>query len=704
MAESSEISDPSIPTSEIVQSPETELFNPHLEGLQGRMLLYDEDAFSLTPHEDIKYDITQNKLGSQTFRSYRVFNYASTLERLDQWDGVDTGTDTKYQVWQKEMQRIIGGNAERAQELSVLNNRLGVDFQNFDEVAARRLYERYFKGQSEEIVIVNGNEVYIPSHIKRFVGDTLQSFTDSQGKINYDELKKHLSSIQWLSHIFGKNSSEVVTQLIDAEAQLITNPAPLIARLNQTESVTKPDGSTAEVKRINEPRLAEREVELIEFLDAQLERVRVALPPKPKDKSTDKKEFVWHYHRNNKQDNHFPYAAYAHSLLAPSRVAAKLQRDFPQQHGSTSFDKLAKEVQRDQEAIHRKYNIGGIQDVMQRALSDYGSFLAKQYGVQDFHAFDKLDVQLIGEKASQLYPRALGFMFAGAPSIYLNMKVIEDIAQREKIDLQVNPEVAIRRVLNEVIPHEYTHIIGEQAHWYLMRRNKDNTYPIETLRPISSDRVQPGKLGPLVTKPDVYGPQNNAYGVPKDVIERGRWIMEAVTVRLTQEWAEQTNLGVSKHLNAYPYERQVLDAVMDRLVREGDVPNKKAAFQYFADAYFKEGGLVRLIKTLDGATQDGERKRPHFTQTLYALMEYDNMQNTDTQYDLSRAFANGSLNDFQRGQLKRAVTESMKAEGSKVQLSPAAQAYLIKTYNLGINLPLIRRKRNPEADGERKAA
>lgn len=60
MAESSEISDPSIPTSEIVQSPETELFNPHLEGLQGRMLLYDEDAFSLTPHEDIKYDITQN--------------------------------------------------------------------------------------------------------------------------------------------------------------------------------------------------------------------------------------------------------------------------------------------------------------------------------------------------------------------------------------------------------------------------------------------------------------------------------------------------------------------------------------------------------------------------------------------------------------------------------------------------------------------
>lgn len=264
------------------QTPERVAFNPQMEGLQGRMLLYDHDIYALSPDESISYDVEQEQLGMQTFRDYRVFAYASTLERVEEWDGKETGADTNYQAWEKEMIRIVGGNQRRAHDLTALNAQLGIDFEHFDPTAARLIYDKYFKDDTPELQIINGTEVYIPSNIKSFVRDTLNSYRAADGTLNYDALKQNLSSIQWFSHVFGKNSAEIVAQLVDAEAKLQTSDqaTALITAVNQTEIVTKPDGSTEDVRRLNKPRLAEREVELIEFLDRQLDRVRIVRPPK----------------------------------------------------------------------------------------------------------------------------------------------------------------------------------------------------------------------------------------------------------------------------------------------------------------------------------------------------------------------------------------------------------------------------------------
>lgn len=683
------------------QTPERVTYSPHMEGLQGRMLLYDHDVYALSPDESIHYDVTQEQLGMQAFRDYRVFSYASTLERVEEWDGKETGTDTKYQHWEKEMIRIVGGNQRRAHDLAILNARVGIDFEHFDPAAARLIYDKYFKDDTPELQIINGTEVYVPSNIKNFVRDTLDSYRAADGTLNYDALKQNLSSIQWFSHVFGKNSAEIVAQLIDAEAKLQTpdQASALITTVNQTETVTKPDGSTEDVRRLNKPRLVEREVELVEFLDRQLDRVRVVKPPKGGPQPG--KEFVWHYEPTNKQDRHFPFKEYARSLLSPTRVAAELQRDLPDQYGSRSIHQIAADVQRSQKEVYERYNTPKIKEGIQSALTDYMRFLKEKYGMSDFYDLSDLDIHLIGSEAGKVYSDALGFMLPGAPSIYLNMHTVEQIAEREKISLSDHPDEAVMRVLREVMPHEFTHIVGQQAQWYLLRRNQDphHDYALDELRAAAD--VTHGKLGPELSNP--ARPANRFFKYARQSRERGRWLMEAATVRLTEQWAHTTELKVSEHLDAYRHERETLDAVIDRLIKDGEVKDRDEGFRYFADAYFKPSGMLSLVRKLDGDGQgeNGARRRPHFTQTIYALMEYEKGQNTDTPYDLSRAFAGGTLSDFQVGQLKRVVSACRDNPGGKVQLSPAAQAYLDRTYKLGLNIaPRIAAQQTREQDRE----
>lgn len=336
-------------------------------------------------------------------------------------------------------------------------------------------------------------------------------------------------------------------------------------------------------------------------------------------------------------------------------------------------------------------------------------FLKDTYGVSDFYDLSVLDVQLIGSEAGKVYKDALGFMLPGAPSIYLNMRTIEQLAQRENISLSEHPNEAVMRVLNEVMPHEFTHIIGQQAQWFLLRRNQDphHNYTLDELR--GAVDVAHAKLGPEFSSP--ARPKNQFMDYAREARERGRWLMEAATVRLTEQWAHKTELKVSEHLNAYQHERETLDAIIDRLIKDGEVKDREEGFRYFADAYFKPSGMLSLVRKLDGDGQGekGTRKRPHFTQTIYALMEYEQGQNTDTPYDLSKAFAGGNLTDFQIGQLKQVVKTCRDNPGGKIQLSPAAQAYLDRTYKLGLNIaPRIAAQQDREQERavtpEQKAA
>ncbi len=233
MAENSPHNEPPV-------SRESVQFQPNLVGLKTRLLLGGE---ALSPNKVDIPPITREGLGSLEERNYDVFNNASTGERKDHWRGKEGDVfDRQKAAWihstvatftNEQAQRFF--QSEKGRQWSEIFSRLGINTQGFNQQTAEQLYATYFTdGKSD---------------IKKFVKDCIEK-----------NATQDPSAIQWLANIFGKQSSEIVAQLIDAEKKLKDHPDQLVEEANREETV---DGQ--QVKRVNNLH-EEREKRPLRFL------------------------------------------------------------------------------------------------------------------------------------------------------------------------------------------------------------------------------------------------------------------------------------------------------------------------------------------------------------------------------------------------------------------------------------------------------
>ena len=240
-------------TAEAPQLTEADLtFRPDRVGLEGRLLIHSALPAALNPNP-LQEPVTEAQLGYLANRSYVVQNAASSGERHAEWAGRSEKTlDARLTAWRKEMVDVIGGagNADKRTVLQKLSHgNVGIDFANFKEAQADALYSRYFKNQETQQLTVreDGKDVTVEvsSNMRQFVQDVIGSYRNAANNtIDVEALRRDLPTIQWLSNSFGRQSSQVVAHMINAEVALITDRAGVLARLNASTETTAATAET----------------------------------------------------------------------------------------------------------------------------------------------------------------------------------------------------------------------------------------------------------------------------------------------------------------------------------------------------------------------------------------------------------------------------------------------------------------------------
>lgn len=216
------------------------------DGMKGRLILKDQKF--LNPAETAP-NLETNLSNTASFeeRNYKVFGNASRSERTDYWQRekkID-GFDNQYRAWSQSTIKTFtsAGNKERVAKLGKLMHKIGVDTSSFNDAQAKALYDRYFSDESDS-----------DAGVKKFVKDLLETYT-VDGKVDHAQITADTEGIQWLSNIFGKNSSEIISQLAVAEAELKSAPDNIVNKSNEAKD---------NISRMNN--LNKREKELLEFL------------------------------------------------------------------------------------------------------------------------------------------------------------------------------------------------------------------------------------------------------------------------------------------------------------------------------------------------------------------------------------------------------------------------------------------------------
>lgn len=244
------------PNRETPPSPERPRFAEGLEGLQARMLLGSnrEKQEALNPENRTLGEIAHAELGGFQTRDYGIFQNASGYERQTYWRGREGDNfDRQKQVWIEQTNATFTNGVQfftstEGQRWSQTFQQIaGIDTAHF---SAEALYQKYFSdGKSD---------------VKKFVADVIRAHTrpGAEGQppmFDYELFRQNRDAIQWLSNIFGKKSSEIITQLADAEVTLATTPERLLEAVNHQEQ-----RDTTQVRRVNN--LKPKEIELLTFL------------------------------------------------------------------------------------------------------------------------------------------------------------------------------------------------------------------------------------------------------------------------------------------------------------------------------------------------------------------------------------------------------------------------------------------------------
>lgn len=623
--------EPAEQTAEQVKSYERVTYKKGLIGLQSRLLLGDDalkpDNKIVKSAQELEQEIQDPTKRSET--TYRLLAKASTGERNNYWatrsqtENELNTFDTQKAKWVQEMVALVN-DQENEDYISALKNlKLGqgeqvINFSQFNEQEAAKLFTRYFADGEKQ----SNSSGFIEDIIRSYAKLTKDPRGNEMSVINHDNLKKDLSAIQWLANIFGDKSSEIIAQLSEAET-ILSIPE------KQKEFIT----NCLKGERIDN--LLPREKELLEFLAVKTP-TEVAQTQKPETETepstptTRKEGEGWKYERL-KEPRVFP------DKITYTQAAKELQQKYPDKYGNVDVEVLTQKITDEQSKLQSALDEHGLTRdelrnmslgfVDQEVIGHYRDFVESTYGVK-LPKTEEIHPIPISGLLSELYNpsrRALAFVTTTAPYVFLDAEVIAK-SSIEKYGLEwfmVSKEQRgelMKELIREIKPHEFTHMYSDLAIWKYYKRNLEKE--LEVIKTV------PAKVGLQMVK--VRETEITAEGDLKfKAFERGRGLMEAVTVELTDKWAKKMNTVLD--IPAYHEEREVLHALTNLLAKEQNI-SEDEAFKKFVHGYFTPVGFRNLVYEVSGKKvekvgneykRSGQQTRPHAMEVIYAFMEYE---------------------------------------------------------------------------------
>ncbi len=660
-------------------SAKEQLLPPHhWAGLHPRLLMTGD---TLNPAKIDLPPVTPESLGSFEGRDYGVFNGASARERKDHWRGKeDDDFDKQKEAWIRETTSVFNKShkffqeTDKGRKWSKTLAIVGINTDEFtteDEARqqAEQLYGKYFTTGEKQ------------SNIKQFVKDFVSSPSNTSD---------NLEAVQWLANIFGGTSSEVIAQLTDAEVKLKTQPQTLVEQANQEN-------------RINN--LNSDEQRLLTFLwsGRQTTTEKPVEPeptgPTPRRTRQRRQQPAWQRHDPTQMGDHgsrhlpagqeihyerlgrprvFPEGVNVDQDLNPELIATELKRIYPHQYGALSKQDLAQQIRQEDDSLKQWMRSVGLNDtylsqIVGKNLEHYEGFLRQQYQL-DLPAVRPLRLVIFRGKTAQLLnPQgALAFVNPKFSVIFLDMGVMEQLARqigRQELRAMTKDQIGglVERLLMETNPHELTHLSAELTFWQLQHQGR------------TIDR-RPGRIGLMTTKPvpPYFTPEENL-----TIKERGRGLMEAVTVELTNQWVKSFNARLDNP--AYSEERVVLHKLISLIAQEQQITPHEA-FKYFVNGYFTRHGFRHLNETLAP-----RNTRPYFMQIIYATMNYEaekaKNQNRFPDYGLTLSVIQNkgqveNLTNVEKAAMREIIQRSILENDQAISLSPAAIKHLAEKLRL----------------------
>ncbi len=659
-------------------SEQEPLYTKGLVGLQARLLLGGE---ALNPQNTSIQQVTETQLESRDLReqtTYKLLEKASKGERQGYWQGREENNfEEQKKAWVRSTAELIGGNSDyfhnsnKGKDWSAFFSKLGINTNGFNQGSAEALYNKYFTG------VGKGEPV------RYYVAEVVGQFVSNEGQVDYQGLEQNLEAITWLANIFGATSSEVISQLIDAEIKALNG-----AKKTELVSEVNKDVGSAGVLRIN--KLERKEEELLEFLwskgrSATAEKSEWQEWDYEPPKSDTSHTYKWNY-EHPQEPREFPVQLYYNT------VAKWLIEKTDSPYKTWSVDSLAHEMQKERSQLISYLDSIGIGPkeldsltlgyMQSEVLSHYKNFVQEKYGVR-LPELGEVHIVPISGKISELFnPKKTGlaFVIPECPYVFLDFDVIERHAahmsksQNGYMGFTREQLVEnIRRILREIKPHEYTHLMGEIGYWHLKdedieKQNRENPNAPQVPNPAVATIT--GRVGVEVIKPKdtLILPSGEAN---YKLQQRGGQLMEAVTVQLTKEWAEAMNSTLD--VDAYKFERQVLDIMVNQLSRLEDI-SKDEAFKMFVKAYFTRDGLRDLAFAYAGRrTNNGQveyLRKDYFSHLpiVYALMNYEAENENVTTYDLTKKYLTGRLTADEKQELLRGIDNMSMGPKDKERL------------------------------------
>lgn len=225
------------PTPDTDRSSEAGKNPGEFAGMQVRLLLggdlLNPEKKTENPIDDSLFS-DQKTLEQRANTTYRYLEIASQNERRSYWKNQPVrGFTQQKRQWAENTAKTFNAsrdffqNSQQGQEWSTLFTQLGINAINATAENAEQFYSAFLAKQ-------DGNT------LQGFVASFLRAHVENN-RLDFAKLQKNLPAIQWLSHMFGKNSSEVITQLIDAEVRIQNDQqAPLlIEQVNTGERINR---------------------------------------------------------------------------------------------------------------------------------------------------------------------------------------------------------------------------------------------------------------------------------------------------------------------------------------------------------------------------------------------------------------------------------------------------------------------------------
>lgn len=217
----------STPAKETRTPREAITFHEGYDALRTRLLLGGDN---INPEKKDIAPVRQEEIPPMAKRDYGIFEHASEYERARYWQNKE---GDHLQTWINDTKNALQStkdffqNDDSGKRWKELFAHLGLNTEDPTAENITTYYRKYFSAEKDSTAV------------KQFVSDVLSFYTTGDaGKqsLDYASLKQDRAGIQWLANMFGDKSAEIVAQLTDAEARLIVEPAPLLAKANNNPS------------------------------------------------------------------------------------------------------------------------------------------------------------------------------------------------------------------------------------------------------------------------------------------------------------------------------------------------------------------------------------------------------------------------------------------------------------------------------------